>query len=114
MKRLEPVHPGAFLVEEFMKPLEISQNRLARDIGVCPARVNEICQGRRGITADTALRFALYFNTTPELWLNFQKGYELDTARLAEYDALKKMIKPCSKIAAADGVARLNLNVGRA
>jgi len=100
MKKLEPVHPGAFLSGEFLEPLDISQNRLARDIGVCPARINEICQGKRGITADTALRLSLYFDTTPELWMNFQKGYELDCIRLKEMDILKKTIKPCVRVAA--------------
>ncbi len=99
MKRLEPVHPGIFLLEEYLKPLEISQNKLAKDIGVCPARVNEICQCKRGITADTALRFSLYFGTTPEFWINFQKGYELDCVKLKELDTLKGKIIPF-KIAA--------------
>jgi addiction module HigA family antidote len=99
MKRLEPAHPGIFLLEEYLKPLEISQNKLAKDIGVCPARVNEICQRKRGITADTALRLSLYFGTTPEFWINFQKGYELDCAKLKELDKLKGKIIPF-KIAA--------------
>lgn len=100
MKKLNPIHPGAFLVEEFMEPLGISQNRLARDIDVYPRRINEICQGKRGVTADTALRLAIYFNTTPELWMNFQKGYELDRMKLKELGSLKKTIKPCIRIAA--------------
>ena len=99
MKGLEPVLPGIFPLEEYLKPLEISQNKLAKGIGVCPARVNEICQCKRGITADTALRLSLYFGTTPEFWINFQKGYELDCVKLKELNTLKGKIIPFKFVA---------------
>ena len=76
-----PVHPGEMLREEFMKPLEISINRLALDLHAPATRVSEIVNERRGITADTALRLARYFGTSPDLWMNLQKDYELTLAR---------------------------------
>ncbi len=76
-KTLAPIPPGEILLEEFMKPNNISQNRLARDIDINPARVNDIVHGRSAITAPVALRLAKYFDTTPELWMNLQAGYEL-------------------------------------
>lgn len=80
-KHLEPIPPGEILLEEFLRPLGISQNRLARDLDVNVARVSEIVKGKRSITADTALRLAKYFGTTPELWLNLQRDYDLRVAR---------------------------------
>ena len=79
-KRLDPVHPGEVLMEDFLKPMKLSQNRLALSIGVHPRRINEIVLGKRGITADTALRLAKFFGTSPEVWLGLQKDYELDVA----------------------------------
>jgi addiction module HigA family antidote len=79
-KRLSPVHPGEILLEEFLKPLKISQNRLGRDLGVPAQRINEIIRGRRTITVDTALRLAKYFGTTPQFWLNLQAHYDLEMA----------------------------------
>ena len=79
-KRLSPVHPGEILLEEFLKPLRISQNRLGRDLGVPAQRINEIIRGRRAITVDTALRLAKYFGTTPQFWLNLQAHYDLEMA----------------------------------
>ena len=78
--RLSPVHPGEVLLEDFLKPMELSQNRLALSIGVHPRRINEIVLGKRGITADTALRLAKFFGTSPDVWLGLQKDYELDVA----------------------------------
>lgn len=78
---LEPILPGTVLVHEFLTPLGISQNRLARDLDVPVGRVNEIVHGKRGITADTALRLARYFGTSAELWLNLQSDYDLRVAR---------------------------------
>ncbi len=78
---LELISPGEILLEEFMAPSGISQNRLARDLAVTPARINDIVHGRRGITADTALRLAKYFGTTPEMWLNLQSNYDLRRAK---------------------------------
>ena len=82
-KLLPPIHPGEILREEFMKPLNLSANALAQRLGVTTARVNEIANERRGITADTALRLARCFSTTPEFWMNLQQRYELETARRA-------------------------------
>lgn len=77
---LLPVHPGEVLLEEFLKPLQLSQNRLAIRIGVPPRRINEIVLGKRRVTADTALRLARYFDTTPQFWLGLQTEYDLDVA----------------------------------
>lgn len=87
-KLLPPVHPGEILREEFMLPLNLSSNALARAIGVTPARVNEIANEKRGITADTALRLGCYFGTTADVWINLQKRFELETARRELGDAL--------------------------
>src|SRR4030066_890942 len=77
-KKLNPIHPGEVLWEEFLKPVGISQNRLALNIGVPPRRINEIVLGKRGITADTALRLARFFGTSAEFWLGLQSQYDLD------------------------------------
>jgi len=79
-KTLAPVHPGEVLLEEFLKPLALSQNRLALSIGVHPRRINEIVLGKRRVTAETALRLARYFDTTPQFWLGLQADYDLDVA----------------------------------
>ena len=79
--KLPPIHPGEILREEFMAPLALSSNALANAIGVTAARVNEIVNERRGITADTALRLARYFGTDAQSWINLQMNYELDCAR---------------------------------
>ena len=80
-KLLPPIHPGEILREEFMKPLGLSANALAQRLGVTAARVNEIANEQRGITADTALRLGRCFSTTPEFWFNLQQRYELEVAR---------------------------------
>ena len=77
-KKLDPVHPGEILLEEFLNPMGISQNQLARDIHVSPRRINEIVLGKRALTADTALRLAHYFKMSPRFWLGLQMDYELD------------------------------------
>jgi len=77
-KKLNPVHPGEVLLEEFLKPLGMSQSRLALDISVHPRRINEIVLGKRSITADTALRLARYFGNSPQFWLGLQMDYDLD------------------------------------
>jgi antitoxin HigA-1 len=79
-RRLEPVHPGEILWEEFLKPMNLSQNRLALDLGVPPRRINEIVLGKRGVTADTALRLARYFGNSSRFWLGLQMDYDLDVA----------------------------------
>src|SRR6266566_3053737 len=76
--KLPPVHPGEVLLEEFLKPLAISQYRLAKDISVPPRRVNEIVLRKRSVSADTALRLSRFFGTSAEFWLNLQSQYELD------------------------------------
>lgn len=77
-KKLAPVHPGEILNEEFLKPMDLSQNALARGLGVPPRRINEIVQGKRRLTADTALRLGRFFGMSPEFWLGLQMDYELD------------------------------------
>lgn len=81
MTTITPIHPGEILMEEFLEPLEVSQNRLAVAIGVPPRRINEIVHGKRRITADTALRLARYFGTTDRFWLNLQTRYDLETEK---------------------------------
>lgn len=78
MTKLPAVHPGQVLLEEFLAALGLSQYRLAKDISVPPRRINEIVHGKRAVTADTALRLARYFGTTPRFWLNLQAQYDLD------------------------------------
>lgn len=79
--KLPPVHPGEILLEDFMKPLQLSQYRLAKAINVYPRRINEIVHGKRAITADTALRLARFFGTSAEVWMNLQSHYDLELAR---------------------------------
>lgn len=90
-KLLPPVHPGEILREEFLLPFELTSTALAQAIGVTAARINEIVNERRGITADTALRLARYFGTTADMWLNLQKRYELETARREIGDVLESI-----------------------
>ena len=77
-EKLTPVHPDEVLLEEFLKPMSLSQNRLGLDIGVHPRRINEIVLGKRRITADTALRLARIFGTSPQFWMGLQSDYDLD------------------------------------
>jgi addiction module HigA family antidote len=92
-KELHPVHPGEVISEEFLKPMGLSQNRLALDIGVPPRRINEIVLGKRGITADTALRLARYFGNSPQFWLGLQKDYDLDIAAEALGERLEREVR---------------------
>lgn len=87
-KLLPPIHPGEVLREEFMLPMGLSSHAVARAVGVTAARINDIVNERRGITADTALRIGRYFGTTADVWINLQKRYELETARRDLGDAL--------------------------
>ena len=80
-EKTAPVHPGEILLEDFMKPLGITQYRLAKEMNVYPRKVNEIVQDKRAITADTALRLARFFGTSPEVWMNLQAHYDLELAR---------------------------------
>ena len=81
MATIAPIHPGEILMQEFLEPLQVSQNRLAVAIGVPPRRINEIVHGKRRITADTALRLARYFGTTDRVWLNLQIRYDLEVEK---------------------------------
>jgi len=99
MKRLPNVHPGEVLFEEFLKPLSISQNRLARDLKVPPRRVNEIVLAKRAITPDTALRLARYFGTSERFWLGLQLDYDLEEAQRAIGDVVQKEVNPIAPAA---------------
>ncbi len=92
-RRLQPIHPGEILREEFLDPMRISQYRLAKDISVDPRRINAIIQGKRAITADTALRLARYFGTSERFWLNLQAQYDLEVERDELGDRLEKEVK---------------------
>jgi antitoxin HigA-1 len=91
---MRPVHPGEILREEYMAPLSLSANALARALGVTPARINDIVRERRGITGDTALRLARYFGTDAKSWLNLQSAYDLRNAELAAGAVIEKQVKP--------------------
>lgn len=85
---IEPIHPGEILMEDFIEGFGITQNKLAVSIGVPPRRINEIVHGKRGITADTAIRLARYFGTSEEFWMNLQSNYELRLERRALRDQI--------------------------
>lgn len=85
---IEPIHPGEILMEDFIEGFGITQNKLAVSIGVPPRRINEIVHGKRGITADTAIRLARYFGTSEEFWMNLQSHYELRMERRALHDSV--------------------------
>jgi len=89
----EPTHPGEILLEEFLEPLQLTQTELANEIGVPFQRINDLVNGRRGITTDTALRLARYFNTTPDFWLNFQRRWDIYHTQNKNSDEIDK-IKP--------------------
>jgi addiction module HigA family antidote len=99
-EKLDPIPPGEILLEEFMRPYGVSQNRLARDLGVPVARINDIIHARRGISADTALRLAAYFRTSAEFWLNQQTRYDLKLAQRAVGEEIKRGIRPLAHEAA--------------
>jgi len=92
-KKIKPIHPGEILMEEFLKPLKISQYRVAIDIGVSPRRINEIVHGIRAITADTALRLGKYFSISPQFWLNLQSRYALEVESDELVNVLKHEVK---------------------
>jgi addiction module HigA family antidote len=94
---LSPIHPGEILLEEFLEPMEISQYRLAKDIGVPPRRINEIVHGKRAISADTALRLSRYFGLSERFWLNLQTRYDLEV----EKDKLKGRLEQEVKVLAS-------------
>ena len=94
IEQLLLVHPGEVLLEDFLKPMGISQYRLAKDIGVLPRRINEIVQGQRAITADTALRLARYFGTSVEVWMGLQADYDVEKTREALGTRLEEQVRP--------------------
>ena len=98
-RTLHPVHPGEVLLEEFLNPMGLSQNKLAVNIGVPARRINEIVHEKRKVTADTALRLARFFCTSSEFWLGLQAQYDLDIAADALGDRLEKEVKEYSKVA---------------
>lgn len=101
--RLPPVHPGEILLEEFLKPLGISQYRLAKDVSVPPRRINEIVRGGRAITADTALRLARFFGTSERFWLNLQTRYDLEVEKDRLGDRLEREIRVLAKSESLEG-----------
>jgi len=90
--KIPPLHPGNVLQEEFMKPLKLSQNQLARELSVTPRRINEIVNEKRSITADTAIRLSLYFANTPQFWMGLQMDYDLDSAQDKPLNKLKSEV----------------------
>ena len=91
--RLPPIHPGEVLAEDFMKPLGLSQYRVAKDIGVPALRISQIVNGKRSITADTAMRLARYFGTSPDVWLRLQARYDLEVAQIKYGDRIEQEVK---------------------
>lgn len=92
-ERIPPIHPGEILLEDFMKPLGLSQYRVAHDIGVPPLRISQIVNGKRSVTADTAMRLARYFGTSPDVWLRLQARYDLEVAELEYGDRIEQEVQ---------------------
>jgi addiction module HigA family antidote len=92
-KFLPPIHPGEILLKDLMEPLALSQNELARALGVDARRINQIINGTRRITGDTALRLSRYFNMSPDFWMNLQARYDLEVAKDAKAEEIKKRVK---------------------
>jgi addiction module HigA family antidote len=93
-EKLAPIHPGEVLLEEFLKPMALSQNRLAIDIGVPARRINEIVLGKRRVSADTALRLGRYFEMSPQFWLGLQMDYDLDIGKDRLGERLEREVRP--------------------
>ncbi len=91
--KIPPLHPGEVLLEEFIKPMGLSQNKVGRDLGVSPRRVNEIVLGKRSVTADTALRLSRYFGNSPEFWMGLQMDYDLDVEMDSHSAQIEKEVK---------------------
>ncbi len=100
MRDYSPIHPGEILLEEFLKPMGISQYRLAKDIGIPAMRISKIIHGERGISADTALRLARYFGMSVEFWTGIQTHYEIEQAKMELADRLEKEVKVFAQLAA--------------
>ena len=94
-QKLDPVSPGEILLNDFLIPLGISQNKLGRELNVPIGRINDIVKGRRSITVDTAMRLSRYFKTSAELWLNLQQRYDIEIAEENLLPKLIKLIRPC-------------------
>ncbi|MCP4370915.1 MAG: HigA family addiction module antidote protein [Deltaproteobacteria bacterium] len=92
-KKLPPIHPGEILIEEFLKPMGLSQYRLAKDISVPPRRINEIVHGKRSISADTALRLGRFFGISPQFWLNLQTRFDLEVTEDLLAERLEKEVQ---------------------
>ncbi len=99
-KKLPPIHPGEILIEEFLKPMGISQYRLAKDISVSPRRINEIVHAKRSISADTALRLGRFFGISPQFWLNLQTRFDLEVTEDLLGERLEKEVQILSSNAA--------------
>lgn len=97
--KLSPIHPGEVLLEEFIKPMTLSQNRLAIDIGVDTRRINEIVLGKRAVTADTALRLSRFFGNSPQFWMGLQAQYDLDVAEDELGSRLDREVRPLETVA---------------
>lgn len=97
-----PVHPGEILKEEFLKPLKITKYRLAKELGIPAQRVGDIVNGKRAVSADTAMRLAQYFNTTAHFWLMLQMEYDLDHAQDLWSKKIQKAVKPCRLLSETD------------
>jgi len=94
IEKLPAVHPGEILLEEFLKPMHLSQNKLALAIRVPAPRISEIVRGKRGITADTALRLGRFFKMSPQFWMNLQARYDLSVAKEREADQIEREVQP--------------------
>jgi len=92
-RELEPIHPGEILLEEFLNPMDITQYRLAKDISVDPRRINEIVHGKRGVSADTAIRLGHFFGMSPQFWLNLQSHYDLELLDMQSGDQIQNEVK---------------------
>lgn len=110
---LSPIHPGEILLEEFLEPMNLSQYRLAKDIGVPPRRINEIVHGKRGISADTALRLSRFFGLSERFWMNLQSRYDLEIEKDKLADRLEQEVKIFNSetmLALAESKAKYNLS----
>ena len=98
VNKIPPIHPGEILLEEFLKPMNISQNQLGRSLGVSPRRINEIVHGKRSVTADSALRLATFFGNSPSFWLGLQMDYDLDLAMDTSMEKIKKEVSEMAAV----------------
>ncbi len=96
--KIQPIHPGEILLEEFLRPVGITQYRLSKDINVPPRRINEIVHGKRAISANTALRLGRYLNMSPQFWMNLQSHYDIEVETDKISDKLDKEIQECSSL----------------